>query len=233
MPFPVLPVLVASGAMAVIAGIAAYGARDEGKRLLRELQSGARRTCGSLRHGEIAAVVGRVEEGDRALTAPLSGRTCVAWEVSVWCPTAARTFHRHAYFGDHVPFALRDATGRARVEVAAVRSYGVVDHEERAGRSSPTRDAAKALLEERGLGALLAQQGSLILKESVLSAGETAVVVGTVHAPEADGGRATYRDPAYQADVALVARPGVAILFSDAPEAVDPTVRSVVAGPRG
>lgn len=232
MPFPLLPVLVASGAMAAIAGIAAYGANDEGKRLLRELQEGARRTCGSLKHGEIAAVVGRVESDQQRLTAPLSQRPCVAWEISVWCPTAARSFHRHAYFGDHVAFALRDATGRARVEVAKVRSYGVVDHEETVRRGTPLREPAQALLGARGLTTLLASQGSLVLKESVLEVGETAVVVGTVHAPQADDGRATYRESAYQADVALVAGRGVSILFSDAPEAVDPTVRSIDASRR-
>ena len=78
MPLPfVIPLLAASGAAAVIAGIAAYSGADEGRRLLRELQSGRRRSCGSLKHGEIAAVVGRVESEQQALTAPLAGHAKV------------------------------------------------------------------------------------------------------------------------------------------------------------
>lgn len=188
--------------------------------LLHELRLGATRSIGSLADGELARVVGKADLLHRGLAAPLSGRPCVAWQVSVWQPLSGRAWQKVLDRQAQVPFAVLDGTGRAVIDTSRVASYAAVDHEERAAHPGELSAAARAFLAQHGLRP--AARGTLHLKESALTRGEWTVVVGLVEREDEDGARSTYRAPADLREIRLVPPRRGAVLFSDAPEAFRP-----------
>ncbi len=226
------------GIGSAVAGVSALlrlvGLDAAHRRLLRELQEGTTRAIDTLQHGEVARVVGKVEARSQVIPAPLSGRPCVAWEVSVWQPISLRAWRRCASAGDHVPFAILDGTGRAAVTGKRTRSYSVVDHEERFESTAALSERAQAYVDARGLSRLLEVGMITHFKESVLSPDELAVVVGHVHRVDDRGGRTIYRESAALAEIELRAPMNAAVLFSDAPEALETRDMGAVSriGPR-
>lgn len=217
MPGPVLPILFATGAVAVGA-LAQILHRSAHERVLSELRSGTTKQVGSLTDADLARVVGRADVVDRTLRAPLSGRICVAWQVSVWRPLGPRSWAKIDERAEHVPFAVVDGSGRAFVDTSRAQSYAVVDHEERLAEWGSASPGAIAFLGT--------PPGTLVhLKESILAPDEAVVVVGKVRRQEDDGGRSTYRRGATEARIEIVAPPLASVLFSDAPEAIDPVGR--------
>lgn len=213
------------GVGGVVAGVSALfrlvGSDAAHRRLLRELQEGTTRAIDTLAHGEVARVVGKVEGRSQVIPAPLSGRPCVAWEVSVWQPISPRAWKRCASAGESVPFAILDGTGRAAVTGKRTRSYSVVDHEERFENTAALSERAQNYVESRSLNRLLEVGMITHFKESVLSLDELAVVVGHVHRTDDRGGRTIYRESAALAEIELRAPLNAAVLFSDAPEAIE------------
>ena len=73
----------------------------------RVLRSARVSPIGELADGKLACVVGKVELDGDALTSILSRRPCVAYELVEWHSRVRRRM---------VPFYIRDASGRARVD---------------------------------------------------------------------------------------------------------------------
>jgi hypothetical protein len=220
MPLPILPFALFGGAIAGIGTLTYFFERSAHARLLEELRTGVTRSVGSLTSGELARVVGKAELVHRTLTAPLSGRTCFAWQVSVWQPITSRAWTKILDRQEQVPFAVLDGTGRAVIETDRVRSYAAVDHEERVADVGELDRAARAFFEQQAFRPT--GRTVLHLKESVLEPAERAVVVGFVRRTDDDGSRSTYRQPAELSEIRLVPPRRGSVLFSDAPEAIDP-----------
>ncbi len=77
------------------------------RRTRRVLRSARVSPIGELVDGKLACIVGTVEVDGEALTSILSRRQCVAYELVEWQAGVRRRM---------VPFYVRDATGRARVD---------------------------------------------------------------------------------------------------------------------
>lgn len=222
MPLPVIPFVV----VAVAGGVASLLLRRRGPSvehvnflrsmqagmLLDRLRSGATTSIAAAASGEIVRVEGVSEPSAEPLGAPLSGRACVAWELSLWEPLGGMAWRCTDHWRSATPFVVRDATGQASVDVERVRSYAIVDREEPFHRWVDAPDVIRRRMARAGVE--IGPSGPLRLKESVLAGGEPVVVVGLARRSEGH-----YRDAA-EAMIRLVAPPGGELLLSDAPEAV-------------
>jgi hypothetical protein len=222
MPLPLLPLLAAT-AIGTVATLVFQRPRRRMQHatfvqamraglLLDQLREGTSKPVESLSDGEVARLSGPCEPSGDVLEAPLSGRKCVAWEISVWTPIGGKSWRVAQRASAAVPFDVVDATGRASIDVERARSYAAVDREEYVAAWSHLPAAVRARLAREGIEA----SGMLHVKESVLEPGEEVAVVGLV--ARSSG---SYRDSA-TLSVRLSAPPGGMLLFSDAPEAIDP-----------
>lgn len=223
MPLPLLPLLAAT-VVGTAAALAAQRARRRTEHatflsamraglLLDQLRSGITTPIAGASDGSVVRVSGRVESVEDTLEAPLSGRPVVAWELSAWQSIGGKAFRCVGRWSRAVPFGVVDATGRAVVTVEHARSYAAVDREERWAAWTDAPTAVRVRLVQAGVEEPTA--GPLHLKESVLSEGETVVVVGKVARSSGH-----YRESASES-VRLDAPPGTPLIFSDTPEAIE------------
>lgn len=133
--------------------------------------------------GELIRVFGRIH-ADETLTAPITGRACVAWVV--WLERDGLPLLRAADV-DVTPFWLDDDSDRALVQPVAVASrlqLAVSVTEE----PSALSERARAFLAERGYrnGGLWVREASLLPRATVTILGQLSVV--------REESRTSYRD---------------------------------------
>jgi hypothetical protein len=177
--------------------------------------------------GQVVKLTGRVAYLGEPVRAPLSGRACAYYEVTI------QEYRSHGKSGSYetvlrdpggVDFLLDDGTGRARVVNQALKVLAVQDAKYESGTFNDATPGLEAYLAEHGLKS----KGWLFNKsmrylEAVFEEGETVSVVGEVsfehvpgEVPAGDGYRETPKR------VVVAAPAGGFLLASDDPKLVLP-----------
>jgi hypothetical protein len=165
-------------------------------------------------------VTGRVRLRGEPMTAPLSGRPCVAFKVSVvqrrgrmWFPVLnLRKAH---------PFAVADESGEARIDTSGPYKLLLVPELEgqtdwRDRTDAETLKALGDLLESRKIATKNWYGGwkRTRYEESILAEGDKVTVGGMgFHEPSAEGTRANLREPPQR--LVLRGTPGHPLLIDD------------------
>lgn len=137
-----------------------------------------------VQEGAIVKLVGRATLAGAPLTAPISERPCLAWNVAIEVRRGSgnkkrwREVHQDS---DVRGFVLEDATGRARIDVSRARVVLSEDH--RAGHDGGWSDGSVALLAYcggRGVDTSTFFGGSVPVRsrEGVIDLGELVTVMG-------------------------------------------------------
>jgi hypothetical protein len=223
-PLELVRALLLAAALVLVAVVLVRNA--EGFRARRQLRALRRTAVKDARPGPIK-VVGRatVNEGWPVLKAPLSGRTCVLYEVVVREVRVTRKNRTTELLRDRNAreFLVEDGTGRALVP-AHDRFELALDHDARKSsgwRRDPTPELV-AYLRSRGVtsATLLGWNRNLEYSEGVVELGETVAVLGHARLEEATepGGGRGYRDMGQR----LVIEPlGDTLVLSDERDIVD------------
>jgi len=173
---------------------------SERARLARELREAPRVDIKALPEGTRARVVGTVAAGE-TLTAPLTGRPCVAYvaivEERVSSGKSSRWVERIREVR-HLPFTIDDGTGRAIVDPGQSKLLLEMDATSRSGVFDDATPAEAAFLGRHGVsGTGWFLNRSMRYTEGVITPGERVAVLGRgVREPDPDGARAAtgYRD---------------------------------------
>lgn len=137
----------------------------------------------TVREGEIAKIVGRVELVEDKGVAPLSGRSCAGYYVLVQEKTASsknshwRTIIEEEKYKD---FVINDGTGIAIVNRHKLKSYIVKDWKEYSGFRHDTTPALEQYLNVHGFKSrnFIGLNKSIRYSEGVLEPGETVAALG-------------------------------------------------------
>lgn len=212
--------------IAIVGVVAVYSYFNSEKYKIRKhLASVARTPVRSLRAGQGAKVIGRVVPVEGSLlSAPLTGRPCVFYEVIVEeCVSRGRSssWVERVRETKRVDFALDDTTGVVRVPSRHEMRY--VAHKDSEQRSGAFNDAAphlEAFLLRHGLKSTgWVFNKTLRYHEGIFEPGESVVVAGVVAFEEdPEGARAPqgYRDSPKRP--VLTAPPGEPLVASDEQE---------------
>jgi hypothetical protein len=198
----VVVVSVAVAAIAAISYFAWYFSASAATR--RELRARKRVDIGSVADGATVKISGTAAhvKGLEPLTAPLSGRPCVCWEVVVeeQVRTSKSSSWREIVRDQRAQrFVIEDGTGRALVEA---RTPTIALHQDDSYRSGTFNDATpelEAFLERYDLSSTgtLGFNKQLRYCEGVIEAGERVSAFGRARLePDPDGGGAGYRKAA-------------------------------------
>jgi hypothetical protein len=206
--------------LTVPSSIAAWYYSDE-KRARRALRTAPRRAIGEARAGRLEKFTGRVSSLAEPLRAPLSGRRCVHYVVTVEEKrSSGGSAHWETVLRDPsgVDFLLEDGTGRARVVNKTITllnrpvalygsaTFNYVTPEIRAYLATHGLERKEAFVNE-----------SMRCLETVLEERTTAAVMGEVSF-EVDPGGMAYREMPRR--VVVTAPQGKSILASDDPDLV-------------
>jgi hypothetical protein len=214
---PFVVVFLAYGAVLLVGPAIAWHGRwsSEAARLRRALAR-ARVTKIADASGGVAKIGGRVGAVS-TIVAPLSGRDCVHWSVTVFrydlpLVRAART----------VDFLVRDGTGKALVSVRGARFLAGWEARATRGAFDPSDARAAELLRlaGRGRSALYDPARPMTFVETVLADGDEVSISGASEwvldpepdpgAPAAGGG---YREPPKRLEIA--GRAGVPVMIGE------------------
>lgn len=172
-------------------------------------------------HEEDVRIVGEVEPGESVLTAPITGRPCVLWHVSV-LEQQGRSMRTVLDRTEYVDFAVRDGSGRALVRPMLVTHLLVRDGQDKSTVFSEASPHIQAFLHENGVSTRgLVLNKSMRFFEAVVEIGESVTVLGRArweHDPDAavtpgDG----YREVHQPKRLILQTPPDEPMLISDEP----------------
>lgn len=177
-----IPLLIFLAVMVSLAAVALlfwWSSIDQQAR--RDMRAAPRRRIEDVRTAELARIAGQVELA-RTIEAPLSGRPCAYWHVTVQQLRPLRSSSRWVTIIDDqrgVDFLVRDGSGAALVKPRVVRSVLVKDGKFSSGRFNDAAPRLEAFLAQRGYSS----QGwvlnkSLRYSEGIVAAGEQVCVVG-------------------------------------------------------
>lgn len=164
----------------------------------RALKCNRRIAVAAVKDGATVSICGRLAYAATPLVAPLSGRRCAAWEVTVAQLVEAEDQRRWEVIINEQrsqDFYLDDGTGRALIKA---RSPLMALHRDARFSSGPDKQATpelEAFLERHGWSRQYAIGYDLIYHEGVLEEGEQVAVLGTARL-EADPEGAGYRTEA-------------------------------------
>jgi hypothetical protein len=92
-----------------------------GARVRRRLAKAIRGPISSLEDDVRGCVVGEVQPQSDLVTAPISGKPCVHWVVSIHEVGAVGDWVAHGSVDQGVPFLIKDASGQARIVANGAR----------------------------------------------------------------------------------------------------------------
>ncbi|HEX2571680.1 MAG TPA: DUF3592 domain-containing protein [Polyangia bacterium] len=191
-------------------------------RSLRALKKVVATSIRDVQVGQRVKIVGRLVHGENALTAPLSGRSCACYRVTV---TEAGDDCDHQVLDEirSADFFVEDGSGKALVRLSGRAQLIIVEdvHRSSGTFNDPTPEL-KAFLERHGQssrGVLGVFNRSLKYVEGVLEQGEQVAVVGVARLesdpdPHAAHG---YREPASR--LVLVPPGDGDLIVTDEPDA--------------
>lgn len=207
--------------VAVVIGALWWLSPDQ--RARRAMKAVPQKVIRDVADGERVRIVGEVEVRE-TVVAPLSGRSCAYWRVTVLERRGSGKSARWVTIIDEqdgVDFVLRDPTGKALISTELVTATLEKDANSSSGLFSDAPAEIEAFLESRGHtseGALFNK--SMRYREGAVMGGETLCVVGVgrwERDPE-EGARAGagYRDVEQPKRLVLRAPPDGPLLLSDA-----------------
>ena len=177
-------VYIVIGLLVVVFAIASYLGSD-GYLVRKGLEETKRVSVSELVEGQKAKVVGvvRVRDG-RKLTAPLSGRECVFYEVVV----AERVHNgKHSHWKerihdvDQVDFDVDDGTGTVHVRTTNMKQIAAVDERQSSGFLDDATPELEAYLKRHGTGSEgILFNKSMRYREGIFAVGEHVAICGQV-----------------------------------------------------
>jgi hypothetical protein len=171
--------------------------RSDEQRVRRTLRGTSKSSIAELPEGKPGRIVGRVAPG-ATIEAPLSGRRCVYFEVTVHeDPGGDDAVRLFAHEAAGVPFVIEDGSGRALIDPRHVRLALTIDRRTESGTFDDATAREEAFLRRRGTKSTgMVFNRTLTYREAVIEIGETVAVVGVgVREPDLDAGAgAGYRD---------------------------------------
>ena len=165
------------------AGVAIYAWYfSEAARIRRALKAAPRVDIARVQQGQVAKIAGAVRPLGEPLRAPLTGRACVFYEVTVEEYRSSGKSGRWVEIikdVDAQDFLLEDGTGRAVVKTAGMKVLPVKDRELKSGFLNDASPVLEDFLRQHGQSS----QGwvfnkNLRYKEGVFEPGERVTVLG-------------------------------------------------------
>lgn len=177
---PALAILIVVGVIAIIV-LAIYFSPD--RRVLRKLRATPLLPCAQVAEGQEARIAGTVGVFEATLTAPLTGRQCVYFRVTVTEERGSGKNRRTVTIIDEirgVPFVVSDATGRAIIDPSKAKVALDMDGKSRSGTFDNATEAENALLARHGKssGGIIFNK-ALTYREGVIEPGEQVAVAGS------------------------------------------------------
>lgn len=166
------------------------------QRRRRRLRAALPWPVAELPEGVIGRVTGQARTLDGTLIAPLSGRRCLAYEITLHENThnSHRALAREAR---GIPFVLEDGSGHAVIDPAGAEYALDMDHTAAGGTTTTIRPELAAMFERLGLPATLGTRSKIALCEGVIEAGERVSVLGiATREPDPTAAPTGYRDDA-------------------------------------
>lgn len=211
----IVEVLVIGGAVGATAFALIRSYYSSASRHLRALRRKEIWPIGELPDGTVGRMIGTVRAAGATLKAPVTGRACVCYHLTV----STNTEDAHTIISDQqgVPFVLEDDSGRALVdpEGAALERYRAHDDD-----ASTTRGATKQqldLLEAYGQKDL-GLEVPLRFREEIVEIGEDICVAGAgVRDADPDAVPAEGYRTAPATRLRIASSPRFQILITDAP----------------
>ncbi|MBV8756188.1 MAG: hypothetical protein JO257_02865 [Deltaproteobacteria bacterium] len=216
-----MEVLLIFGGIAVFVTLAWYF--SESAKIKRELKSAPRMSLRELPESKRARVVGAAQPLERTLEAPLTGRTCMYYVVTV---EQHHSTGRSSYWKQiikeeaGVPFVLDDGTGRAIVDPRSARVALDVDGKGDSGTFDEPNERETAFLQRHGTtGQGWIFNKRLRYREAIIELGERVAILGEgVREPDPDAPPAD----AYRGDqptrVRMTSSARFPLLISDSPD---------------
>ncbi len=172
------------GIVVVTCAVGLFFVRDRDRDLEKRLKAFSPSSIADATEGAELRLVGRAEAiaGVEPLVAPFSGRACVAYRILVREQRGQKTKHWVTLVEEDraVDFDVVDATGRARVDSAAVH---IALDADAAGLRNAFQQSPRLeeFLAERKIssGAYTLGKSTMTFKEGVLELGETVTLAGT------------------------------------------------------
>jgi hypothetical protein len=175
--------LLALGAAAGAAILVTSWYFSEDQKIRRTLRGAPATRIADLGDGQLGKVVGRARGLTETLAAPISGRRCIYFSVTVEERRSTgksnhwRTVIREAR---GVPFMLEDDSGRALVDATAARIAAEFDGHSQSGTFDDPTPAEQAFLDRHGQdGQRWLFNRTLRYREAVIEEGETIAVLGS------------------------------------------------------
>ncbi len=179
---PMEPILLLA-VVAAIGGASWYFTGRHQRRIKKAIRNAPLVPIREASEGATIRITGTLFEGERLLTAPLSGRPCCAWHLRV-IENQGKTSREVVNLHESVDFLIEDATGRASVNGVALNFVAEADSQGSSGMmsamfSGESHHKLKAFLEARGIPVTsMGLPRSFRYWEGVLEPGERASVVG-------------------------------------------------------
>ncbi len=170
--------------MAAVAGVALYHLVFSKKaRIHRRISKVKKKNIGDIRDGEIARVKGKVVYAGKTLIAPLSGRECVYFHITVKDSSSRHDLTKNYVNIDEEwasDVVLYDGENYALLDTRLVQAYIIQDESQLSGFWNFTSEELENFLVSRGMKASDGMGWSLDLRasEGVLEEGELVNVLG-------------------------------------------------------
>jgi hypothetical protein len=220
--------LLVIGIVAAVVGFVWYFSDEQV--LLRQLRTTKRTKIGELDEGQSGRVVGTARRLDKLVTAPFSGRPCLAYKATVQEKSSGKnaTWRTIITETDGVRFFLEDASGRALVDPTMAKTSIVVDSQSSSGTLDDPTQVELAFLQRHGKDptSFFGFNRALRYAEAVIMEGELVAIFGSgVREPDPDAPPSNaFPGPsdAYRGDqptrLRLTSSAKHPLLISDAPE---------------
>jgi hypothetical protein len=174
--------LLALGAAAGAAILVASWYFSENQKIRRALRSAPATRIADLGDDQLGKVVGRARGLTETLEAPISGRRCIYFSVTVEeRRSTGKSHHWRTVIREArgVPFMLEDDSGRALIDPTAARIAAEFDGHSQSGTFDDPTPAEKAFLDRHGEdGQRWLFNRKLRYREAVIEEGETIAVLG-------------------------------------------------------
>lgn len=220
---PIFLFVVGVGVVIAGAGLVMHTFFSDRAKAKRAIKRAQRKRIVDVRDGEVVKIVGTLRYADEVLEAPLTGRECAAWTVTVEDQGGKS---RRTVIDDRaevVSFFVEDDVGRAFIEGVATHVIVRDAHFRQGFLEAPTPRMTE-FLHARGedpKGVIFHR--SLEYREGAIEAGETVAVLGIGRwEPDPDPeamSRRGYRDRAMR--LRISPPPTQPILVSDEPSVLD------------
>lgn len=175
--------MLALGAAAGAAILVTSWYFSDGQKIRRTLRGAPAKRIAELGDDQLGKVVGRAHGLTETLEAPITGRRCVYFAVTVEeRRSTGKSHHWRTVIREArgVPFMLEDDSGRALIDATAARVAADFDGHSRSGTFDDPTPAEKAFLDRHGQdGQRWLFNRTLRYREAVIEEGETIAVLGS------------------------------------------------------